>query len=206
MTLIPPRTCCCGIRQPTCRPAERRRRARQTATLRTLAHERLVSPQFAAALAAFEQSVEGSPYDDDDAALARTARRKYDQAANVPAAWLYEMTEHSANCFSAWAEARPANDFAAVQAHLEKTLELSRRYAGFFPGHAHPADPHIDRSDFGMSVATIRPIFADLRGFLTQLAHENRRPRAAGFPPSARPLRRSRPAPGIRRHRHTLRL
>ena len=34
---------------------------------------------------------------------------------------------------------------------LEKTLDLSRRYADFFPGYEHIADPLIDGSDHGMT-------------------------------------------------------
>lgn len=147
-------------------------RARQLATLRSIAHQKLVDPDFAVALAAFERSTDNLPYDDDDAALARVARRDYDRAARVTPDFLFEFTQHASACFSAWAEARPANDFAAVQPFLEKTLELSKRYADFFPDHAHPADPLIDRSDYGMSVATIRPIFADLREYLSDLVRQ----------------------------------
>jgi carboxypeptidase Taq len=147
-------------------------RSRQMATLRALAHKRLVSREFARALSKFEQASATASYDSDDAALARVTRRAYDQAANVPTEFLYEFTEHTSSCFSAWADARPADNFGAIRPYLDKTLELSRRYSDFFPDHQHPADPHIDRSDFGMSVAIIRPIFADLRTFLTELTHD----------------------------------
>ena len=46
---------------------------------------------------------------------------------------------------------------------LEKTLDLSRQYADYFPGYDHIADPLIAVSDYGMSVATIQPIFEELR-------------------------------------------
>ncbi|HEU5102122.1 MAG TPA: carboxypeptidase M32, partial [Roseiflexaceae bacterium] len=52
---------------------------------------------------------------------------------------------------------------AAVQPALEKTLELSRQYADFFPGYAHIADPLIDASDYGMQAASVRSLFAALR-------------------------------------------
>lgn len=147
-------------------------RARQLATLRRLAHEKLIAPEFAKQLEKFERSLDDSAYGSDDAALARAARRNYDRAANVPPAFLHEFTEHTAACYTAWTQARPANDFAAIKPFLEKTLDLSKRYADFFPDHAHVADPLIESSDFGMTVATIRPIFSDLRDFLTPFAQE----------------------------------
>ena len=56
---------------------------------------------------------------------------------------------------------------------------------------------YIDRSDFGMSVATIRPIFADLRGLLTELAHEIAGQEGRRLPSPCTPASTSRPAPGI---------
>ena len=69
----------------------------------------------------------------------------------------------------AWAEARPANDFAKVIPFLEKTIELSRKYASFFPNSGHIADPLIDQADSGMTVATIRPLFKTLRDGLVPM-------------------------------------
>jgi carboxypeptidase Taq len=51
-------------------------------------------------------------------------------------------------------------------------VDLSRRYADFHPGYAHIADPLIETSDYGMTVATIRPLFAELRRNLTQLVQQ----------------------------------
>jgi carboxypeptidase Taq len=80
------------------------------------------------------------------------------------------MAAHQADSYQTWTAARPENDFAAVQPYLEKTLELSRRYADFFPGYEHVADPLIDVSDYGMKVSLIRPLFAALREQLVPIA------------------------------------
>ena len=46
---------------------------------------------------------------------------------------------------------------------------MSRRTAEFFPGYAHIADPLIDEADHGMTVASLRPLFAELRKELVPL-------------------------------------
>ncbi len=74
-----------------------------------------------------------------------------------------EFYAHSAAAYQAWTEARPNNDFAAVQPHLEKTLDLSRQIANCFPGYAHIADPLIDMYDEGMKADSVRQVCADLR-------------------------------------------
>jgi carboxypeptidase Taq len=50
-----------------------------------------------------------------------------------------------------------------VQPYLEKTLDLSRELADFYPGYEHIADPLIDMSDYGMKASTVRAVFGELR-------------------------------------------
>ncbi len=153
-------------------------RGRQMAVLGRLAHERFTDPAIGHLLDALRPHEESLPYDADDAALIRVTRREYERATRVPAAFVAELNAHQAESYQVWAEARPANDFAAVRPYLEKTLALSRQYADFFPGYAHIADPLIDVADYGMTAGTIQPLFAALR---------------ARSCPSSKPSRRSRP-------------
>jgi carboxypeptidase Taq len=138
-------------------------RARQTATLGRVAHEAFIDPAIGRLLDVLRAYEESLPYDSDDAALIRITRRDYERAVRVPAEFVARFSEQSAKSYEAWSHARPANDFAAVRPFLEKTLDLSRELAGFFPGYEHIADPLIDYSDFGMKASFIRQLFAELR-------------------------------------------
>lgn len=138
-------------------------RGRQLATLQRIAHEKFTDPAIGHLLDKAVTENANQPYDSDDAALLRVTQTAYERATKVPAEFTAERAEHVIQSYSVWAEARPENDFAKVQPYLEKTLELSKRYADFFPDVDHPADAMIDVTDYGMSVATIRPVFADLR-------------------------------------------
>jgi carboxypeptidase Taq len=138
-------------------------RARQLATLRQLAHSKFTDPvlgDLLDRLRIYEQSLD---YDSDDASLIRVARRDYEKAVQVPPSFMAELSSHSAASYEAWVRARPANDFESVQAYLEKTLDLSRRYSSFFPDCEHVADPLIDNADQGMTASTISALFANLR-------------------------------------------
>jgi carboxypeptidase Taq len=141
-------------------------RARQQATLGRLAHEHLTDPAVGRLLDELRPYAESLPDDSDDAALIRVARREYERAVRVPADLVAAMQSHFAETYQVWAAARPANDFARVRPYLEKTLDLSRRYADCFPGYEHIADPLIDVSDYGMKVSDIAPLFAQLRAQL----------------------------------------
>lgn len=138
-------------------------RARQMATLAQLAQEKFVDPAIGRLLDELTPYAESLPYDSDDASLIRVTRRHYERLTKIPAEFVGKVSEHTALTYTIWAEARPSNDYARVQPHLEKTLDLSRQLAEFFPGYEHIIDPLVDFSDYGMKASSIRRLFADLR-------------------------------------------
>jgi carboxypeptidase Taq len=138
-------------------------RGRAMATLNRLSHEKSTSAEMGRLLDELRPYEESLPYDHDDAALIRVTRRDYERDVKVPTELISRISEHSAMLYNKWAAARPANDFAAVTDDLETTRELSIALAECFPGYDHIADPLIDFSDYGMSAASVRAVFADLR-------------------------------------------
>ncbi|MBK8988357.1 MAG: carboxypeptidase M32 [Chloroflexi bacterium] len=144
-------------------------RGRQLATLSQLSHEKFIDVETGRLLDGLRPYAESLPYDSDDAALIRVTQRQYDKATKVPVELLGAFTAHSAAAYQAWAQARPANDFTAVQPYLEKTLDFSRQVANCFPGYDHIADPLIDFSDEGMKAESVRALFAELRAELVPI-------------------------------------
>ncbi|HJK97771.1 MAG TPA: carboxypeptidase M32 [Polyangiaceae bacterium LLY-WYZ-14_1] len=150
-------------------------RGRALATLGRLEHELIVSDTLGEALDEAARAVDGRPEDDVDVGMVRWTRRRRARALRLPAAFVTELRTHLAAAYEAWTRARPANDFAAVRPHLERTVELSRRYAEFFPDAEHPADPHIDEHDPGLDAAQVGALFDTLRPGLRELLGEVRR-------------------------------
>jgi carboxypeptidase Taq len=144
-------------------------RARQLGTLSRLAHEKLIDPAIGKLLVELRPYEESLPYDSDEASLIRVTRREYERAVKVPPEFVAQLSSHDAASYDVWTRARPANDFAAVQPYLEKTLDLSRQLANFFPGYEHIADPLIDFADYGMKAASISTLFAELRAQLVPI-------------------------------------
>ena len=138
-------------------------RARSQATLGRLSQEKFIDPAVGKLLDELQPYAESLPEDSDDAALIRVTRRNYERATKIPPDFLGEFLEHGALSYQAWAAARPKNDFAAVRPMLEKTLDYSRKIAGFFAPYDHIIDPLIDFADYGMKAATVSAIFAELR-------------------------------------------
>lgn len=144
-------------------------RGRQMALMSKMLHEKFTDPAIGRLLDTLRKQAEQWPADSVDAQLVAVTAKDYERATRLPSEFVSEMTTHANASYMAWAEARPANDFAKVVPFLEKTIELSRKYASFFPGYAHIADPLIDQSDSGMTVQTIRPLFKTLRDGLVPM-------------------------------------
>ena len=138
-------------------------RGRQSALLAQMAQEKFVDKEIGGLLEDLRSYEESLPYESDDASLIRVTRREYERAIKVPPKFIGELNEHGARSYQLWSEARPANDFSKVRDGLEKTLELSRQLAEFFPGYEHIADPLIDFADYGMKASSVRALFAELR-------------------------------------------
>ncbi len=138
-------------------------RGRQLATLQQISHSKFIDPAIGQLLEDLRPYEESLPYDSDEASLIRITRRKYETAVRVPAEFMAQLSMHRTESYEAWATARPANDFALVRPYLEKTLDMSRELANYFPGYEHIADPLIDFADYGMKVSFLRSLFADLR-------------------------------------------
>jgi len=144
-------------------------RGRQSALLAQMAQEKFIDKKIGKLLDDLRPYEESLPYDSDDASLIRVTRREYERSIKVPPKFIGELNEHQAKSYQEWAEARPANDFNKVRNNLEKTLDLSRQLADFFPGYEHIADPLIDNADYGMKASSIRALFADLRDNLVPI-------------------------------------
>jgi carboxypeptidase Taq len=138
-------------------------RGRQLATLAKLSQEKFIDPAVGKLLDDLRPYEESLPYDSDEASLIRVTRRDYERAIKVPPEFVGLFSAHGAAAYQAWTEARPTNDFARLRPLLEKTLDLSREMANFFPGYEHIADPLIGFADYGMKAASVRALFAELR-------------------------------------------
>lgn len=137
-------------------------RGRQLATLGKIAHEKLTHPQIGTLLEALQTFEESIPYSSFEASFLRNIRWRYLRLVKVPASFIEELLSHQSLSFAAWVEAKREKKFAIVQPFLEKTLELSRKYVGFFD-YQHIADPLIDTSDHGFTAQIIQEVFTDLK-------------------------------------------
>jgi len=144
-------------------------RARQGAIVRRLAHEKSVARELGKLLDELEPYAASLPYDSNEASLLRVTRRDFEKAIKVPSDYVARLSAFGATAYDAWKRARPANDFATMVPFLERAIDLGRKYADFFAPYEHVADPLIDYADEGMTTASIRMLFSELRSELVPI-------------------------------------
>ena len=154
-------------------------RSHQSAALARLAHERATSAELGRLLESLERSASARDPDGDEARLVQVASRDYRKAVRVPSSWVAESTRATTIAEKVWEEARSRSDFSLFRPHLDRILDLCRRYVSFFPPADHPYDVLLDNYEPGMKTAEVRAIFDALKprqvGLIKALA---RRPQA----------------------------
>ena len=138
-------------------------RGNQLATLGKISHQKFTSDEIGTLLGDLEKEFEGADPDSDDLRLLGVTRHEYDRATKVPAEFVTEFALVTSRAFDAWLEAREKSDFSVFQPHLEKVVELNKRYVTFFPPADHPYDILLDQFERGMVTAEVRAIFDALR-------------------------------------------
>ena len=138
-------------------------RGHHLATLGKVGHELATSDEVGKLLSDLKTEFAGADESSDDAAFIRVAARDYQKETCVPADFIVEQAIVSSRAFEAWAEARTKSDFSIFRPHLEKVVELVRRYVTFFPPSDHPYDILLDDYEPGMKTADVRAIFDGMR-------------------------------------------
>jgi carboxypeptidase Taq len=150
-------------------PAAAESRGRQLAAIGRISHRLATSPELGRLLESLRPLAGKLDPDSDDARLIRVAARDFEKDTRIPAEFVAELELAAAVAFAAWTEARAKSDFALFRPHLEKIVDLTRRYVGFFPPAEHPYDILLDDFDPGLKTAEVRAVFDALRPRQTAL-------------------------------------
>ena len=132
-----------------------------------------------------EAEVNDKTLDDWQRANLARMRRRWRQAAALPADLVQALSEASSHCEMVWREARPASDFPAFAAAFAPLLGLVREKAAAL-GEAlgcAPYDGLVDSNEPGLRCATIDPLFDDLAGFLPEFLGQVREAQAGADTP-----------------------
>jgi carboxypeptidase Taq len=144
-------------------PAAAESRGNQLAILQQLAQERSISAELGKLIDKLIPSLSSLDPNSDDARFIAVSSKDFDKATRVPVDFVVVQAKVTALAQQAWVEARQKSDFSIFLPHLEKVVELRKRYTEFFPEADHPYDALLDDFEPGMKTSEVRAIFDELR-------------------------------------------
>jgi carboxypeptidase Taq len=151
-------------------------RAETLATLARVRHEMFISNEIGRLIdRARSQTGDAPPGESIDADLIRVVARDWEKARRVPSELRAELARASSVAENAWIEAKQRSDFGMLLPHLEKNVELTRRYADCydgFPGFTQAYDALLDEYEPLMTTEQMRAVLTELREGLVPLVAE----------------------------------
>lgn len=140
-------------------PAGMTARIQQMTTLRRLHHQKFTADEFGSLIEAAAEETANADYDSNEASLIRYLQYAYDRARKLPPEFVKRSSETSGAAYTAWLEARQANEFAGFAPHLAKIVALNREMAELYGYEDELYDPLLDKFERGMKTADVRAIF-----------------------------------------------
>ncbi len=147
-------------------------RARQRALLSRMAHEIFTSDQVGRLLEELEPLADDWDDDSDEASLVRVAHHEYQKLTRVPADLVAERSQAHSVATEVWKKARAESDFALLQPHLERIVELSLAYAEALGYEDRLYDALLDRFEPHMKTDRVAQVFEELKQGLVPLVQE----------------------------------
>jgi len=147
-------------------------RGTQSALIGRIMHEKFTSDEVGQLIADLEAEVGDLYAETDEARAVKVAKREYEKQTKVPLPLLMETIKATTMAHEAWTEARAQSDFSIFQPHLEKIVDLTKKYANLFKPFDHIYDPLLDDYEPGMKTAEVKEIFEKLRLQQVELLRE----------------------------------
>ena len=151
-------------------------RAEQISTLQGIAHDKLVSPKIEHLLGNWidldtgdvvEQS--GDTWDEPSRSLLREFWRDYSRAKKLPSDFVVTVSRECSLAQQVWAEAKEESRFSLFLPNLKTVLALKRQEAEYFGYRDSPYNALLDVYEPGSTIATLRPLFAQVKARLVPL-------------------------------------
>lgn len=151
-------------------------RAEQIAVLQGLAHDKLVSPDIERLLAATIDPMTGQAidqpgdlWDEPSRSLLREIWRDFSRAKKLPSDFVIRLSRETSLAQQVWAEAKEQNSFRLFLPNLRTVLALKREEAEYLGHKTSPYDALLDVYEPGSTIATLRPLFAQMKARLVPL-------------------------------------
>ena len=140
-------------------------RARATATLRVISHQKLVDP----ALGELLDEAAADGLDPPRAAMVRVLRRERDQSVRLPDDFVRRLALASSRGQAVWQAARRDSDWESFRPCVEEIVGLKREQADLLGHEGERYDALLDLYEPGMRTDRVERVFSALASDLEEL-------------------------------------
>ncbi len=144
-------------------PGGTEERGQQMGTLQKLAHIKFTSAEVGKLLDDLAYETRTLDPDSTEVRLVKVTKREYEKRTRVPPEMVEEFAQVTTNAHIAWMQARQESNFSIFEPHLEKIVDLRRKYAELFAPYDHIYDPLLDDFEPGLKTAEVQEVFQALR-------------------------------------------
>ncbi len=146
-------------------------RGRQLATLSSMAHEMVTNDHYGALLKELSQR---NNLGETEQHNVRLSLEDYEKNKKLAPTFVEKLTEQTSKSYSAWIEARQANDYGKYARELERMIALKKQQADMYGYERHPYDALLDDYEKGATVAMLDPVFKTISTDLLPLLEQIR--------------------------------
>lgn len=142
-------------------------RARQTATLRGIAHHFFTDKQYGDLLEQLLDRKEA--LSEKERHNVMLSKEDYDKQTKLPNTFVHKLSENISGAYQAWVDARKKNDFFVFEPALSKLVALKKQEAEYLGYEHHPYNALLKDYEKSASVQMLDPLFESMTGPLQQL-------------------------------------
>lgn len=110
--------------------------------------------------------------DDVTEAMVHNAKKNYDQTKKIPEDRYREYIVLASNSFSYWEEARAKSDFSIFKPYLEKIIEFSKEFIGYWGYKGNKYNTLLEFYEPGITVEKLDKVFGELREAIVSLLNK----------------------------------
>lgn len=142
-------------------------RARQTATLRGLAHRHFTDKRYGDLL---QQLLDQKDFlSEKERRNVLLSKEDYDKQTKLPNAFVHELSENISRAYQSWIDARKQNDFFVFEPSLSRLVALKKQEADYFGYENHPYNALLKDYEKSASVQMLDHLFESMTQPLQKL-------------------------------------
>jgi len=158
MTYMPPK----GIEE----------RSEQISLISRLAHEKFISDKLWNHVRKLADTSILNTLEEKDKIVVIRLEKDIEKARKIPTDFVEEMSKATSLAYGAWQEAREKNKFIVFAPHLEKIVELEKKYCEYMNLPGHPYNSLLDDYEEGMTVEKLRDAFSYIKPKIIEILNK----------------------------------